>query len=114
MVNSGPCVVHMARHRGERHHVAGVVQHIKLAKVLGLGAIVALGLHVDLPLAPKAVEVIDERAAHETLHGLVDILQLHALLEHLVAIHIHIDLRNGRQSRGEHARPIPGVCAPPA
>ena len=83
-------VLRHAGHRGQRHHVAGVVEHIKLAEVLGLGAIVALGLHIDLPLAAEAVEVIHERAAHEALHGLVNVLQLHALLQHLVAVHVHV------------------------
>ena len=34
---------------------------------------------------------------------LVNVLQLDALAEHLVAIHIHEHLRHGKQRRGEHA-----------
>ncbi len=63
--------------------LVGVVEHVELAEVLGLRAVVALGLHVDLPLAAEAVEVIDEGAAHEALHGLVNVLQLDALLSTL-------------------------------
>ena len=102
-MNSGPVVGRDAGQGGERHHVAGIVEHVELPEVLGLGAVIALGLHIDLPLAAEAVEVIDERAAHEALHRLVDVLQLDALLQHLVAVHVHEYLRHRRQRGGEHA-----------
>ena len=91
------------RHRGQRHHVPVVVAHIELAEVLRLGPGFALGLHVDLPLPAEAVEVVDEVAAHEGLERLVNVLQGHALLEHLVPVHIHEDLGHGRRERGPHA-----------
>ena len=53
-----------------------------------LRAVVAFGLDVDLPLAAEAVEVVHEVAAHEGLERLVDVAELDALLEHLVAVDV--------------------------
>ena len=64
----------MLRQRGQRHHVIVVVPHVELAKVLSLGPGFTLGLHINLPLPPEAVEIIDEVAPHEALHRLVNVL----------------------------------------
>ena len=69
MVNSGPVVARTCVNAREGHHVGRVVEHVELAEVLGLRAVVALGLHIHLPLPAEAVEVIDERAPHEALHA---------------------------------------------
>jgi hypothetical protein len=62
------------------------------------------GLHVDLPHAAEAVEVVDEDAAHEGLERLVDRFEGDALLEGLVAIDPGEDLGDGgKQGRVEAA-----------
>ena len=71
MVNSGPAAFADAGQGGERHHVPVHVAHEELAHVLGAGAVVALRLHVNLPLAAEAVEVVHKDAAHEALERLV-------------------------------------------
>ena len=77
------------------------VAHVELADVLGLRAELALGLHVDLPDAPEAVEVVHEGAAHERLQRLVDRREVDALLEHLVPVDVGEELRHAREQRGE-------------
>ena len=75
----------------------------KEAKILdALGAILAFRLHINLPLAAKPVEIVDEVSAHEGLQGLVNLRQIHALLENPVPVHIKINLRHGRQKGRAH------------
>ena len=64
---SGP-IVHVGD-GGERHALALVVSDIKQTKVLRARAILAFGFDIELPLPAKAVEEINEKAAHERLHG---------------------------------------------
>ena len=113
MVNSGPERDSNRRQRGQRHHLAVRVADVELADVLGSVAIVAFGLDVDLPLAAEAVEVVDERPAHERLDGPVDIVDGDALLEHLVAIHVDELLRHAGQEGRAHAARSPDACARP-
>ena len=66
-MNSGPSLRLDRGERRQRNALALVVADIEASDVLGVGAIVALGFDVDLPLAAKAIEVIDEISAHERL-----------------------------------------------
>jgi hypothetical protein len=84
------------RQRRQRHRFALVVAHVELPDVLDVGAVVAFGLDVDLPLASEAVEVVDEAAAEEALQRLVHITEVDPLLEHLVLVDVDEQLRHGR------------------
>ncbi len=66
--------------------------HIEQAEVFGAGAIIPFGLNINLPLPAKAIEVVDERAAHESLERPIDFTEVHALLEGLVTIYIDENL----------------------
>src|SRR5207237_2055384 len=79
------------------------IAHVEQAKVFGFGAKFTLSLHIDLPLAAKAVEVIYKRAAHKRLERFVNFAQVHPLLEDLVAVHVHEDLRHNRKEGGAQA-----------
>src|SRR5208282_3668829 len=59
--------------RRQRNVLAPVVADIESSDIICAGAIFAFGLDVDLPLAAKTVEVIDEISAHERLDGAIDI-----------------------------------------
>ena len=95
-----------AGQRAQRDHVAGGVPHVELAQILGLGAEVAVGLHVHLPLQTEAVEEVDQRAAHERLHRLVQIAQLDLLGHGLGVVHLDSDLGNAEQCSGHDARQL--------
>src|SRR6266478_6062759 len=77
--------------------------HVEQAEIFGADTIISFGLNINLPLTAKAVEVIDERAAHEGLERLIDFTQVHALLEGLVAIHMDENLRHDRQESSAEA-----------
>ncbi len=51
----------------------------------------------------EPVEIVDEISAHECLQGLVNLRQVHALLEGLVTVHFHIELRHGWQESSADA-----------
>ena len=74
MVNSGPPT---GFDGGQRRRAApsspSLLSHVELPDLLGVRAVFALGLDVDLPLPAEAVEVVDEVAAHEGLQRLVDV-----------------------------------------
>lgn len=78
-----------------------IISHIELSQVLCSRPVLTIGLYVDLPLAAKSVEIIYERSTHEGLHLLIDITQLHAMSEYLIALDVHVDLRHGKQDDGE-------------
>ena len=102
-MNSGPERCLEARQRREGHHVALAVAHVKLPELLGLGPVLPFRLHVNLPLAAKPVEVVDEVGAHEGLQGSVDVGQFHPLFEHLVPVHVDEDLGHGGGEGGGDA-----------
>ena len=99
MVNSGPERDSNRRQRGQRHHVARCCSARRTGRRSRRVAIVALGLDIDLPLAAEAVEVVDERPAHERLDRSIHILDVDTLLEHFVAIHVDELLRHVGQER---------------
>ncbi len=86
--------------RTERHLAAVGAAHIELADVLDVAPRVAFGFDEGLPLTTEAVEVIHQIAAHEGLHGGVDIVEIHLLLDGFFAVHIGIELRHGRHVGG--------------
>ena len=81
---------------------AGIL-HVELAHILRPRAIRAVGLHIDLPLAAEAVEVIHQRAAHERLQSLVHVGQVDALCQNLGLVDGDVDLRNAVKRRGVQA-----------
>src|ERR1700761_2124057 len=81
----------------ERYGVAGGVLHVEPADVINVRARRTLSFDIRLPLAPEAVEVIHQIAAHEGLQGLVDIGEVDTLLDRFLAIDIDVDLGNGGQ-----------------
>ncbi|EXI65763.1 MAG: hypothetical protein AW08_02975 [Candidatus Accumulibacter adjunctus] len=89
--------------RRQRDRLPILVAHVELADILDVGAEVPLGLDVDLPLAAEAVEIVDEATAEEGLQGLVDLLDVDPLLEHLVAVHVDEQLRHDRAEGGRQA-----------
>ena len=95
-------VLHLDQ-RGEGHHGPVPVPHEVAAELVHAVPVLALRLDVDLPLAAEAVEVVDEDASHVALQGAVDVLQGHALLEGLVAVHVDVDLGDRRDERGRQS-----------
>src|SRR5215831_7817906 len=91
-------------HSRQGHHVPLHISNVKLAHILGPCPVGAFGLGIDLPLASEAVEVVDKRATHKGLQGCVNVLQLHALGQHLVAVDVCKYLRHRREGSGENAR----------
>src|SRR5208337_3761044 len=62
-----------------------------------------IGLHVNLPLQTEAVEIIDQRAAHECLDSLIEPVQRDLLGQGLSVIDLHADLGNAKEGRGQQA-----------
>ena len=60
------------RNRADRHHLVVLAAHIKIEQIVRLQAGPRLGLHIDLPLAAKAIEIIYEISPHERLQGFID------------------------------------------
>ena len=61
-------------------------------------------------MAAEAIKVVNEVTTHEGLKGLVDLSQVNALLEHLIAVHIHEELEGqigGRRSSPGEFRSVP-------
>ena len=73
--------------------------YIKLVNVCDIRSRRAFGLNVSLPLAPEAIELVDEITSHEGLHGGVNVRQIHLLLQSFFFVHIGIELRNSRLIR---------------
>ena len=103
MVNSGPEMDLVEVRADMRNGFALMVAHVKQAQVFGAGPVVAFGFDIDLPLPAKPVEIVDKISAHEGLQGLVNLRQIHSLLEDPVAIHIHIKLGHRGQKGGVDA-----------
>jgi hypothetical protein len=74
-MNSGPVMRRtvVTSESGTRLPLA--LRHVELADIVDVRARVAFGFDIGLPLAAEAVEVVDQRAAHEGLHGGVDIAE---------------------------------------
>src|SRR6266446_1550506 len=81
----------------ERQVLSAVVPDIKLTDVLGVCAVTAFCLNIDLPLPAKLVEIVDEVPTHKRLNGFVDIADAHTLLENSVPVHVHELLWHVRQ-----------------
>ena len=75
------------------------IAHVELPDFVDVGAVFALGLHVDLPLQTEAVEIIDHRAAEESAQRIVGVIDGHAFDEGFVAVDRKFELRDGRQKR---------------
>ena len=103
-MNSGPARVFDACDGGERHALTCCIRDVELTDILGASSVLAVRLDVDLPLAAEPIEVVHERAAHERLHGSVDVGQIHALSKDARAVHVDVDLRDVGQKRGVQAR----------
>src|SRR4029077_14649984 len=87
-----------------------VVADIELADVIGAGAVLSLGLNIDLPLPAEAIEIINEEAAHERLDGVVHIGKTDALLQYFVAVYVYELLGYAGEESGTQAgdfRPLP-------
>jgi len=56
----------------QRDHVVVAVKHVELAELAGLCAIIALGLHIYLPLAVEPVEIVYKITAHEGLQRVAE------------------------------------------
>ena len=85
---------------GNRNALALAVAHVELPDFVDVGAVFALGLHVDLPLQAEAVEVVDHRATHKSAERIVGIVDRDTFDEGFVAIDGEFDLRDG----GEEGR----------
>jgi len=85
-------------HQGtERNAVAVGAGDVEAADVIGVGAVLAFGFDVGLPLAAKAIEIVHEVTAHESLHRGVDV----ALTDLLLGDFFAIDLRKKLRHRGK-------------
>src|SRR4029077_15232513 len=74
--------------------------YVEQPNIVGLRAVVALRLHIDLPLPSKSIEIVDEESTHKRLDGPVHFVDRHALLESLVAIDEDELLRHTWQEGG--------------
>ena len=61
------------RKRRQRNALALVIEDIESAHVVDVSAVLRFGFYVDLPLTTKAIKVVDEIAAHESLKGAIDV-----------------------------------------
>ena len=86
--------------RRERHRLPVFVAHIELTDIIDIGPVVSFSLDINLPLAAEFVEVVDETAPHEALQNLVDVADFDPLLQHLVTVHVHEELRHGGEEGG--------------
>src|SRR5262249_50257195 len=87
----------------------GAIAERELPLVLLSRPVLAFGLDIHLPLAPEAIEVVDEQASHEGLDSPVNVIDGYALLDHFVAIDSDQLLRNTRQeggAQGANLRPF--------
>src|SRR5205085_12450874 len=85
---------------GKGYHFSFAIPYVELPDIFGPGPVVALGLDVDLPLAAKPVEVIHKQSAHKSPDRAIDIVDRHALFDHLIFVHIDELLRNtGKKGR---------------
>src|SRR5207247_10039547 len=62
------------------HHLPPVTSDVELANVFRSRAIIVFGLDVNLPLAPKAAEIVVGQTAHERLERFVAVADGNALL----------------------------------
>ena len=92
--------------RREGYWVSVIVPNPEEPDVVGFRAKFSFRLHVHLPHPPETVEIVDKESAHERLERLVDRIQIHTLLEHLVAIDIGEDLRRARDKRRGERRKL--------
>ena len=110
LVNSGPDGGPRGDQRVERDHAARLVPHEEEPELLRVLPELRLGLHVHLVDAAELVEVVDVGAAEQRAERGVDVVQLHAGLQHLAAIDVGVDLRHARAvERGDASdlRPLP-------
>ena len=94
LVNSGPDARPRGDQRVERDHAARLVAHEEEPELLRILPELRLGLQVHLVDAAELVEVVDVRAAEQRAERGVDVVQLHARLQHLAAIDVGVDLRH--------------------
>jgi hypothetical protein len=93
-----------ALHRDERtkrHHLALGIARLQLHDVFRLMAVAGVGRHIHLVDATEAVEVVDVQRAEISLHGVVDVSQIHTFRLRLFAIHVGINLRHAHLVAGE-------------
>src|SRR5208282_1242745 len=84
----------------EGNHFALGVFDEELADIFGASAISAFRFDVHLPLAAEAIEIVNEKAAHEGLKSLVDVFDGDTLLDDFVAVHVDELLRNTGKEGG--------------
>src|SRR4029077_16400492 len=88
----------------KRHGLPLTVANIELAEIVGRRTVRSFGLYIHLPRAAEIVVVIDEQSPHVRLNGVVDIRQIHPLLQDLVLIYIDELFRHTRDKGGaDHA-----------
>src|SRR4029077_12864716 len=88
-----------------------IVADIELPNVFCLGAVLTFRFDIDLPLAPEAVEVVDEISPHEGLNRTIYIVEVHPLLQDFVAVYFDKFLWDTRQKSGAEGadfRPLSG------
>ena len=97
-----------ARHRRDRderrerdHRVGRLAADVDLADVLGLPAVVGLGLDVDAVEPAEPVEVVHVAAAERRRHRLEHLVDGHAERARLLAVELDLDLGIVRIERGE-------------
>ena len=78
-------------HQRTKRHLAAVgAANIKLVDVRDIRSGCAFCLNIGLPLAAESIEVVNEIAAHEGLHGCVDVGEIDLLLQRLLLVDIGI------------------------
>src|SRR3954462_4702640 len=92
------------RERTERNHPPCSIPDVKLANVFGLRAEVTVRLDIHLPLQAETIEVIDQRTAHESLHGFIEAAELDLLSHRFCIVNFYANLGHSKQSRGHHSR----------
>ncbi len=102
----GPAARIGSGQRIERDHVTRCIPYIELAEIFCPGPVVAFGHNIYLPLQAEAVEEVNQRAAHERLHCLVQVRQLDLLGHRFGVVHLYPDLGNAEQGCGEEPRQL--------
>ena len=93
----------------KRNALPVTAAYIDLAQIFGITTKIVFGLEIDLEVAARASEVVDERTTERARHGRIQVADIHAETTRLLDIHFgpvdrHIDIER-REHPGE-LRPL--------
>src|ERR1700739_2000320 len=74
------------RKRSKRYLTTICAPNVEFTDIANVCALFSFRFYICLPLSAEAIKVIDKIPPHEGLHGRVDGIQIHLLLQGLIAI----------------------------